>query len=121
MCVMLLWEVKIIVWNYAKQEVSGIMMKMLVVMDEDKIAHEGKYDLNKINAYLAKLFSKRGMTRDEDNWYVNGNFTACGSLIIKLSSTEWFMDNIEQWIWYDTEDMSTEDLKAHYSKEAVSA
>lgn len=97
------------------------MMKMLVVMNEDKILREGRYDLNKINAYLEKLFSKRGMTRVEDNWYGNGNFTTCGSLIVKLSSTEWFMDNIEQWLWYDTEDRSMEDLKAHYSKEAVSA
>lgn len=97
------------------------MMKMLVVMNEDKISREGKYDLGKINAYLEKLFLKRGMTQDEDNWYINGNFTTCGSLIVKLSSTEWFIDNVEQWLWHDTDDGSTEDLKAHYSKEAVSA
>lgn len=97
------------------------MMKMLVEMDEDKIYREGRYDMDKINSHLGKLFSKRGMTKDEDNWYVNGNFTTCGSLIIKLSSADWFMDNIKQWLWYDTEDRSTEDLKAHYSKEGISA
>lgn len=97
------------------------MMKMLIIMDEDKIFQEGKYNINKINIYLDQLFSKRGMTQDADGWYTNGDFTSCGSLIIKLSSTEWFMDNVQQWLWYDMDDMSTEDLKEHYSREVASA
>jgi hypothetical protein len=97
------------------------MMKMLIILNENKIVQEGKYDINKINAYLAKSFAKRGMEKDVDNWYINGNFTTCGSLIIKLSKTDWFMDNIVEWLWYDTSDSSMEDLKAHYSKGVMSA
>ena len=94
------------------------MMKMLISLDENKIATEGKYDINKINSYLEKSFAKRGMQRDKDNWYINGNFTTCGSLILKLSRTEWFMDNLLEWLWFDTTDSSTDDLKAFYgSKE----
>lgn len=97
------------------------MMKMYIELDEDKILQAGKYDLEKINMYLSKLFSKRDMIQDEDGWYINGNFTSCGSLIATLASKEWFIENLKEWLWYDADDDSMEDLKAHYSKEAVSA
>ena len=93
------------------------MMKMLITLDEDKIQKEGKYNLKKINSYLETAFSKRGMTKDANGWYKDGNFTTCGSLIIKLSQTDWFMNNVLEWLWYDTSDSSTDDLKAFYSKE----
>ena len=94
------------------------MMKMKIVMDEDRIAKEDKYDLIKIYAYLDKLFQKRGM-KTEDGWYINGNFTTCGAVIINLTSKDWFLDNVDEWLWYDEDDESTEDLKAHYCKEAT--
>ena len=90
------------------------MMTMLIKLDEDKIKREKKYDINKINAYLTSAFDKRGMTKDADDWYINGNFTNCGSLIVNLSEKDWFMDNVTEWLWYDTSDSSTDDLKAHY-------
>ena len=97
------------------------MMRMLIELDENKILNEGKYNLDKINAYLSKAFAKRNMTKDDDNWYINGNFTNCGSLILILSQKEWFINNVKKWLWYDEEDESTEDLKAHYKKEILSA
>lgn len=93
------------------------MMKMLIALDEDKIAREGKYDINKINSYLSSAFEKRGMKKDKDNWYVNGDFSSCGALALKLSQKAWFMDNLREWLWYDTTDSSTDDLKAFYLKE----
>ncbi|MBQ9605853.1 MAG: hypothetical protein IJV16_01595 [Lachnospiraceae bacterium] len=92
------------------------MMKMLIKLDEDKIAREKKYDINKINNYLTTAFNKRGMSRDKDGWYANGNFTTCGSMTIILSDKDWFMDNISEWLLVDTADSSMDDLKAHYSK-----
>ncbi|MBE5846641.1 MAG: hypothetical protein E7300_03095 [Lachnospiraceae bacterium] len=97
------------------------MMKMLIKMDEAKIREERKYDISKINAYLAKAFAKRHMELDDDGWYINGNFSTCGSLIITLSQKDWFIDNLMEWLWYDEEDASTEDLKARYSKEKTIA
>ena len=70
---------------------------------------------------MSKAFAKRNMTKDETNWYTNGDFTSCGSLILTLSSKEWFIDNVKRWLWYDEDDKSTEDLKAHYKKEILSA
>ena len=63
------------------------------------------------------LFAKTIFDFDGVYLLLNGNFTTCGSLIIKLSHTDWFIDNVKEWLWYDSDDSSTEDLKAHYCKE----
>jgi hypothetical protein len=90
---------------------------MFIKLNEDKIINEGKYDINKINRYLSESFAKRKMFKDEDGWYTNGNFTTCGSLIINLSKTDWFINNVSEWLWLDTDDSSVDDLKLYYSKE----
>ena len=95
------------------------MMKMLIELDEAKIAREGKYDLDKMKQYLEKSFAKRGLKKGKDNWYTNGNFTTCGSLILKLSETDWFIKNVKEWLWMDTSDSSVDDLKEFYCKEAA--
>ena len=95
------------------------MMKMLIKLDEDKIRREKKYDINKINAYLTSAFEKSGMTQNEDDWYINGNFTTCGSMTIILSDKDWFMDNVTDWLLVDKSDSSTDDLKAFYSKKRL--
>ena len=93
------------------------MMKMLIELDENKILCEGKYSLDKMNSFISNAFKNRNMVKDTENWYANGNFTSCGSLALILSKKDWFMTNVRRWLWYDEEDGSTEDLKAHYSKE----
>lgn len=57
------------------------MMKMLVELDENKVLSEGKYSLDKMNSFISNAFKKRNMVKDTENWYVNGNFTSCGSLL----------------------------------------
>ena len=93
------------------------MMKMLIELDENKILSEGKYSLDKMNSFISAAFKNRNMVKDTGNWYANGDFTSCGSLALILSKKDWFMSNVQRWLWYDEEDGSTEDLKAHYSKE----
>ena len=92
------------------------MMKMLIVMEDDKILNEGRYNLLKIKAFLKNAFEKREMEMDSQGWYTGGNFTTCGSLILQLSEKAWFMENVKQWLWYDTDDESIEDLKEYYGK-----
>ena len=58
-------------------------------------------------------------TKNEDDWYINGNFTTCGSMTIILSDKDWFMDNVTDWLLVDTSDSSTDDLKAFYSKKRL--
>ena len=96
------------------------MMKMLIELDENKILQDGKYSLSKMNSYISNAFEERNMIKESGKWYTNGTFASCGSLALILSSKEWFMDNVQKWLWYDDEDGSIEDLKAHYSKGLLS-
>ena len=89
---------------------------MLIELDKNKILQEGKYSLSKINAYISNAFKERNMTQDSDGWYSNGTFASCGSLALILSRKDWFMDNVQKWLWCDDEDGSIEDLKEHYKK-----
>lgn len=72
------------------------MMKMLVELDENKVLSEGKYSLDKMNSFISNAFKKRNMVKDTENWYVNGNFTSCGSLALILSRKDWFMNNVQR-------------------------
>ena len=93
------------------------MMKMYISLDNNKILREKKYSLDKINNYLDVQFENRGMTKAQDGWYINGDFASCGAMSVKLSRLDWFMDNVDEWLWCDTSDQSVDDLKAFYSKE----
>lgn len=97
------------------------MMKMLIELDENKILQDGKYSLSKMNSYISNAFEERNMIKESGKWYTNGTFASCGSLALILSSKDWFMDNVQKWLWYDDEDCGIEDLKAHYSKGLLSA
>jgi methionine synthase I (cobalamin-dependent) len=103
------------------------MMKMLIEFDVDKITREGKYDLDKMKAYLDAEFEKRGVIKDENGLYSNGDFASIGGMVSGLSKTDWFMENVKKWIWYDSfecaseklDDYEAEDLIAHYSNMLV--
>lgn len=84
------------------------MMKMLIELDKNKILQDSKYSLSKINVYISNAFKERNMKQDSDGWYTNGTFASCGSLALILSSKDWFMDNVQKWLWYDDEDDSIE-------------
>lgn len=99
------------------------MMKMLIKFDNEKVEREGKYDLEKMNRIIDEEFASMGVTKDKDGLYVNGDFGSFGSMIFALQKLDWFMDNIVEWLWYDSdgkpdpEDYSVEDLATHYLEE----
>ena len=98
------------------------MMKMLIKFDEEKIEREGEYDLEKIEKLLNDEFAKRGIHKDEEGFYVDGNFVTFGSMILGLSKMDWFLDNAAEWLWYDSEGQidpnayGVEELLEHYRR-----
>lgn len=92
------------------------MLKMFLELDADKIEREGKYDLDKINAYLDKETKSRGIYKDKTGFYVGGSFAAFGGLILLLAEDAWFLDNVKEWKWYNSdgqknpEDFGVEDI-----------
>lgn len=103
------------------------MMKMLIVMDYDKIKQEKKLDMLKIERFFEHEFTKRGIYKDSDGLYVGGDFASFGGMVWGLSETPWFMDNVKTWIWYNSDghsnpnEYTAEDLVKHYREKNLVA
>lgn len=88
------------------------MMKMLIKLDYDKIQREGKYEPQEIDRVINQSFLESGICKDENGYYVNGDFVSFGSIILWLSKEDWFMNNVLEWLWYDSD--SVEDVLDFY-------
>ncbi len=119
-----------------QQKGTGIMIKMEIRMDDEKILEERKYRLEAVYEAIDKVF---------EYWDFKGEKTSSGSVMYKdngsdrdlgrffsivnaLKKKEWFLGNVSVWILYDSddsdspEDFAMEDLAAHYArKKAVGA
>lgn len=98
------------------------MMKMLIELDRDKILREQEYNLTEMEDCIERLFTDVGMHRDADGFFVDGDFISIGAIVWSLSDTQWFIENVKRWLWYESEnehptddsEFSIEDLVAHY-------
>lgn len=83
------------------------MIKVKIILDEEKILNENKYSLKKIWGTIDFVYEKAGLICEENGTYRgNGSETdfASHALIIEAFSKEtWFMDNIKEWLWYNSD------------------
>ncbi len=112
------------------QKGTGIMIKMEIRMDDEKILKEGKYRLEAIYEAIDKVFGYWDFEGEKTSsgsvmYKDNGNDRDLGrffSIVNALKKKEWFMRNVSVWILYDSDDsdfpddFSTEDLVAHYAR-----
>jgi hypothetical protein len=100
------------------------VIKMQIVMDDDKMAREKRYDARKVHATLDNYFTdKLGMRKGPDGFYLGTgaghDFSRFGLAYSTLSEKDWFLDNVQTWLYYnsdvsyDPEDYVVEDFKAH--------
>lgn len=92
-----------------------------IVMDEDKIRKEGKYDLDKLYQNIDELAEYAGLIKKNKYTYVcQGNEKDLAALAIfnfhKLVEEEWFTKNVKEWIWINKKE-GNEDLIEHFKKE----
>ena len=108
------------------------MIKMQIIMDDKKIVREKKYDARKIYSALDKYFiEKLGMKKGTDGFYIgpgsSHDFSRFGLAYSYLSEKDWFLDNVETWLYYnsdasyDPNDYVVEDFKEHCLKKLASA
>ncbi|MEG2814020.1 MAG: hypothetical protein RSA79_05400 [Oscillospiraceae bacterium] len=100
------------------------MLKVEIVMDEEKILAEGKYSLEDIYFTIDELFAKKNLKKIDNGVYSdNGSDQDYANLWINISAlrkAEWFMSNTKKWLWYnsddgnDESDFSIEDLKSYF-------
>jgi len=99
------------------------MIKMQIKMDEKKIKSDGRYSLAKINGTLDDYFVNRlRFSKGSDGFYLgNGypdDFANFGVAMVTLGKKSWFMDNVETWLYFNSEDSTDpndfviEDFKA---------
>lgn len=95
------------------------MIKMKIVLDEDKIDEstlEDMYDK------LKKIFKERGINETKTIGIFSGtnnkdDFANFGLVIWKLKEQDWFIKNVLEWKW--DVDGEIEDLVEHYRLKEV--
>lgn len=109
------------------------MLKMAISMNEDKINMEGKYKSASIYIAIENAFSQMGFRRISDGtnsllYCDNGDtrdYGRFGKIVNTLKRQPWFMDNVSEWLLYDSddseypEDFNIEDLLNHYREKQV--
>ena len=90
------------------------MVKMQIIMDEEKILREKKYSLERIQSSLDDYFvNKLRIPKGENGFYIGsgaksdfGNF---GLAMWTLGKKDWFMDNVKTWLYFNSEDSDDPD------------
>jgi hypothetical protein len=90
-------------------ERESIMIKMQIIMDEKKIKREGRYSLRKIYATLDEFFVRRLHFIKGENGFYSGSgspddFANFGIAMTTLGKKSWFMNNVDTWLYYNSED-----------------
>ena len=93
-----------------------------IVMDEDKIKKEGKYDLDKLYQNIDELAEHAGLIKKNKYTYIcQGNEKDLAALgifnFMNLVEEEWFTKNVKEWIWIDRKEGDTDLIstcKQHY-------
>lgn len=105
------------------------MLKMVIKMNEQKIAEEGKYQVADIQEKLYGLFERMGLSGQRDEFGVltyrdrgrAEDFCVFGKIVNLLKRTEWFIDNAEEWSFEESDEFSedewnVEDLLQRYRR-----
>lgn len=109
------------------------MIKMIIRMDDEKIASEGKYSLDGIYYAIDSAFLQMQLPQLKESAdyrvYCDNNhalgYGRFGRIVNTFKRQPWFMENVSEWKLCDDEDMDNadayneEDLLEHYRKKAM--
>ncbi len=84
-----------------------------IVMDEDKIRKEGKYELDKLYQNIDKMAEHAGLIKKNKYTYIcQGNEKDLAALgifnFMNLVEEEWFTKNVKEWTWIDRKEGDTD-------------
>lgn len=101
------------------------MIKMQIILDDDKMRHEGKLDPSQ--AYQAidnYLIGKLGLQKTDQSFYIGTgstqDFSLFGLAFNTLRKKDWFTENVKTWLYFNSdssenpEDFIVEDFKDYY-------
>lgn len=101
------------------------MEKIQVVLDRDKIMAEQRYSYDKMQSAVdTVLVDSYGLIKDADGFYTGqgapDDYSNFWLAILKLKDQPWFMDNVQSFLWFNSDDsdnpndFAIEDLRAYY-------
>lgn len=84
-----------------------------IVLDEEKIIKEGKYDLNKLYQKIDEIAEYVGLIKKNKYTYIcQGNEKDLAALgifnFMNLVEKEWFTKNVKEWTWIDRKEGDTD-------------
>jgi hypothetical protein len=78
-----------------------------IIMDEEKIINDNKYDLDLVYKEIDRLAEFAGMKKIDKHNYISKNDSpselGCFAWA-NLKKHTWFIDNVKEWLWLDKED-----------------
>jgi virulence-associated protein VapD len=106
------------------------MLKIQVLMDDNKIVSEDKYDVSKVHRAVDSVFTEKyGLVKAQDGFYLErGNesdYANFWNAILLLKDQPWFLDNVKTWLWFNSDDSPdpadfvVEDLQKHYTSKQI--
>jgi hypothetical protein len=98
------------------------MIKMQVILDDDKMRREKKVDAARAHQVVDEyLIGKLGLRKAEDGFYYGDgsskDFSRFGLAFNNLRKKDWFLDNVDTWLYFnsdaslDPKDFAVEDMK----------
>ncbi len=92
-----------------------------IVLDEEKILYENKYDLEKMYSLIDEMAHNSGLIKiDKHTYHCKGNEKdlACLGIFIHdyLKGAEWFLQNVKEWIWLSEKEGNLDIIKRERSK-----
>lgn len=80
-----------------------------IILDEEKILREDKYDLEQMYQLIDELAKESGLIKiDKHTYHCKGNEQdlACLGIFIhaNLIEHDWFTQNVKEWIWISEQD-----------------
>lgn len=78
-----------------------------IIMNEEKIINDNKYDLDLIYKEIDRLAEFAGMKKIDKHNYISKNDSpselGCFAFT-NLEEHKWFIENIKEWLWYTPKD-----------------
>jgi hypothetical protein len=99
---------------------EAAMIKMQIIMDDDKIARENKLSPERVHQRIDDyLVGQLGLKKNGNGFYLGfdpkKDFSYFGLAFNTLRKTDWFVDNVKSWLYfnsdasYDPDDFVVED------------
>jgi hypothetical protein len=93
---------------------DNTMIKMQIVMNDDKIAREGTYNVGKLHASIDDFMVKKlGLEKGDGGFYygrgTRSDYSHFGIAMTTLGKKQWFMENVDTWLYFNNDDSTDPD------------